>query len=140
MRYENVKFNDWLASCEKTEKAKLQAESVFENEQNCIMIGNVGTGKTMLANCMANEVKNGYVVTCSKIARVYREHVINENGKESDLLNEILDMDFMAIDEIGAYKLSDFEYRHINEIIDIRYEAEKPTFLISNLDIDGNRS
>lgn len=137
MRYENIKLEDWKVDCEKTKVAKAKAEQSFHNSKNLVMIGGIGTGKTMLANALANEHKNGVVVTCSKMARIYREHVITNNGRESDLIKEILEFDFFAVDEIGAYKLSDFEYRHINEAIDLRYQNEKPTCLISNLDING---
>lgn len=140
MRYENVKMEEWIANCDKSAKAKSQAELALSKKLNCMMIGNVGTGKTMLANCMANSSDRGVVATCSKIARVYREHVVTDKGKESDLMDIIMRHDFFAIDEIGAYKLSDFEYRHINEIIDMRYEAELPTCLISNLDVAGLKS
>lgn len=137
MRYKNATMKDWIASCDKSKLAKAQAVSAIEGNLNCIMIGGVGTGKTMLANCMSNSVDVGTIVTCSKIARIYREHVIIDNKKESELIADVVSYDFFAIDEIGAYKLSDFEYRHINEIIDIRYEQKKPTCLISNLDING---
>lgn len=137
MRYENVRFEDWIADCEKSKLAKSLAESVVAGNLNCLMVGGIGTGKTMLAHAMANEFKKSRVITCSKLARVFRENVIADGVKESVLFKEILGFDFFAIDEIGAYKLSDFEYRYINEVIDMRYQEEKPTCLITNLDING---
>jgi len=141
MRYENTKFEDWKSSNPEMEIAKGSAISAASEKRNLIMVGNCGTGKTMLANCIVNSIDGAVMSTASGIGRAFRDNLAHNQMPEREIMDQITrDCPYLVIDEIGAYKLTDYEYRMINEIIDIRYREMLPTCLVSNLDIDGLRS
>ena len=46
-------------------------------------------------------------------------------------------VDLLIIDEVGAQAGTDSERGHLLEVIDLRYQAELPTIVISNCGRDG---
>ena len=141
MRYEKTFFNDWKADNSLMQAAKDSAMEAADKRRNIIMVGNCGTGKTMLAHCIANSFTTSIVATASGIGRAFRDNMASGAGTEREIIDAITkDCEYLVIDEIGTYKLTDYEYRMINEIIDIRYELMLPTALVSNLDLDNLKS
>lgn len=137
MRYSNVSFDDWKAETKEQQSAKQSAITAADGMRNIIMTGPCGTGKTMLAHCIRNKT-SGNVLTVSNLTRVFRDNMKFDTYPEGDLIKELTEQcSYLILDEIGAYPLSDFDRRLINEIIDIRYNMEKPTGLVTNFDIDG---
>ena len=58
------------------------------------------------------------------------------NAKETewDIYKELVNVDFLVIDEIGAFlKGSDADNKYLQAIISGRHDREKPLILISNL-------
>lgn len=135
MRYKNITFDDFIANNDKELEAKQKAEIATKEQKNVLMVGECGNGKTMLANCIVNKIGDSLVVTASKMGRVFRESVNDPEKKESELFKELIEYQYLIIDEVGTYKLTDYEYRILNEVIDMRYMEEKPTGIISNLDL-----
>jgi len=138
MRYEKSFFNCWIAENSLMQDTKDKAVKAADERRNIIMVGNCGTGKTMLAHCIANSFSTSIVATASGIGRAFRDNMATGKGTEREIIDAITkDCEYLVIDEIGTYKLTEYEYRMINEIIDIRYELMLPTALVSNLDIEG---
>lgn len=52
---------------------------------------------------------------------------------EEDVLEELGGFDLLVIDEVGASRGSDWEVQLLHEVIDRRYQAVRPTIVVSNL-------
>lgn len=98
----------------------------FDNpeEKNLLFTGSTGLGKTFLSNCIANELlKNGKTVLY-QTAPVMLDSIIDYRfGKTSqinDLLDHILNVDFLIIDDLGAESTNSMKISELFNIINTR--------------------
>jgi DNA replication protein DnaC len=143
----NVTFDDFQPSTPEQEKAKATAERyaehVAEGGSGClIMIGSVGTGKTMLATAIAAKMISARRKCCiarlSEMMRDFKDSWRKDSDRsESQVMDYYSNVGLLVLDEIGVQFDSDTEKMYIFEVIDGRYQNMKPTVLISNLDLAG---
>ncbi len=144
----DVTFDDFKVSNDKQAKALETAKRIcamIKNKErkvpNMIITGSVGTGKSMLASAMINDVFGTGTVAMSTIIKIMRE--IKGTWKrdsemdEQALLDWYISRDILVIDEVGVQFDSDTEKLFIFDLLDGRYQHMRPTIIISNLDING---
>ncbi len=137
-------FDDYICTNEGQTKAKNDCVRYVENfptDKSLIMVGGVGTGKTLLASAMLDALVDKYDCSIIKVIDLIR-HLKASWSKDSDTTEEDIiacycKMDLLILDEVGSQFGSDTEKLFIFDIIDGRYQDMKPTILISNLDIAG---
>ena len=95
---------------------------------NLFLCGKSGTGKTHLAMCLT---KDGALYR--RLPDVFREVRMNFST-EQDVINYYGTVKYIIIDEIGRQKFSPFEQDLFFEIIDKRWNYQRPTTLITNQD------
>ena len=144
----DVTFDDFKVTNDKQAKALETAKRICtmikDKEKkipNMIITGSVGTGKSMLASAMINDVFGSGTIAMSTIIKIMRE--IKGTWKrdsemdEQALLDWYISRDILVIDEVGVQFDSDTEKLFIFDLIDGRYQHMRPTIIISNLDING---
>lgn len=143
----NVQFDDFTQELPNQIHAvnvmKNLGKNVFEGKEtpSVIMTGKVGTGKTMLACACLSRFTWRH--TCEIIKLIDLVRSLKETWSQScqrterDIIEYYSNLDLLVIDEVGMQFGSDTEKMFIFDVIDGRYEAMKPTVLISNLEIDG---
>ncbi len=137
-------FTDYKCDNEGQAKAKNDCERFvkeFPCEKSMIMVGGVGTGKTLLASAMLDSLVDNNRCEIIKVIDLIR-HLKSTWAKDSenteeDLIKYYCKLDLLILDEVGSQFGSDTEKLFIFDIIDGRYQDMKQTVLISNLDIDG---
>lgn len=106
-----------------------------------MLVGGVGVGKTHLAVAIAKEaMREGSVLytTCLKATRKVKESFSRESKTtESQALQSFVSPGLLIVDEVGVQYGSVTEHNIIFEIINDRYESNRPTILISNLDFEA---
>ena len=135
-RFDNCTFDDYIVTSEDQETALNLCKNL---KHNAIMIGKLGTGKTMLAHCISRKFEEPIITTLAKISRLFRD-TINKKGDEIGLINELTSTSLLVLNDIGVKKLTDFENGLLNEIIDDRSEKLLPTIITSNLNIPQLKS
>lgn len=154
--YKDVSLKDMRYSCyEKTEsKNTFKAiaglvtwylENLEENIANgkgiYLWSETKGSGKTMLAAALANELINKYrrfvkfatsLDILDEIRATYDNH--NEDN-ESKLLNDLVSADFLVIDDFGTERASEWAGEKFYQIVNKRYINKKVTFYTSNYDL-----
>lgn len=113
-------------------------QKVFLDGICLTMLGNVGNGKTHLACAIGNElVAKGHTVlfvgaysVFSRIRATYRK---DSEQSEMEVIESFVLPDLLILDEIGVQYGSDSESIWAHQIINRRYEEQKPTIIISNL-------
>ncbi len=137
-------FDDYICSNEGQQKAKndcLRYVNEFPCGKSMIMVGGVGTGKTLLASAMIDALVSKNHCEIIKVIDVVRELKATWNKEatttEEKIIQHYVNLDLLILDEVGSQFGSDTEKLFIFDIIDGRYQEMKQTVLISNLDIDG---
>ncbi len=97
-----------------------------------MFLGDVGTGKTFAACCIANAlIDNGHsvwVITASDLTRAAGNFSTSE-----ETFCKIRDVDLLIVDDFGAQSNTEHNLSLLFDVIDKRYKAKKPLVITSNL-------
>ena len=108
---------------------------------NLIMTGATGNGKTHLASVLCkqvaiqNDARPLYTTVSSMIRYIRASYGKSCTYSEQDALDRFGTADLLVIDEVGVKLSSEHEKSMLFEIIDMRYQEELPTVVISNLSV-----
>ena len=101
-----------------------------------------GSGKTMLATAIANELINTYkefvkfatsLDILDEIRRTYRH---KDEEDESKLLYDLASVKYLVIDDFGTEKVTDWVGEKFYQIVNNRYINKKVTFFTSNHNLE----
>jgi DNA replication protein DnaC len=127
----NVSLEDYKAETENEEKALKACKDLLEGKiKKVLLLGNNGTGKTMLADALAIKL-HGVRVTMYELSAKIREGY-SKNKSELEIINALLSYPFIAIDEIGRTKGSEAELNWLSYLIDKAHTRGVRLLLISN--------
>ena len=105
--------------------------------------GPTGTGKTMLACLILNEIILRFrtPVHYIKITRDFFNRIRSTFNTESDsygraesIFYQLADQQVLVIDDFGVQADSEWEKRTLYDLIDARYENQSPTIITSNVE------
>lgn len=109
-------------------------ERLKAGNMGLMFLGNVGTGKTFAACCIANAlIDKGYrvwVITASELTR----KAGNFNTSEETFF-KIRDVDLLIVDDFGAQSNTEYNLSLLFDVIDKRYKSKKPLVVTSNLTV-----
>lgn len=103
-----------------------------------IMLGNPGTGKNHLATaiCKALRAKR-HTVLRVKAAEFLDAYWAKDFDQRDAWIREMARVHLLILDEVGRSSKTDNAQNAFFRLIDSRYEAVRPTMLLSNLDRQG---
>ena len=111
------------------------------NEKNIIFTGSTGLGKTFMINCIANEILKQGKTVLYQTAPIMLDSIIDEKfGNTENKINlqeNILNVDLLIIDDLGAERINDLKITELFTIINSRLLNPKlKTIISSNLTIE----
>ncbi|MDP1769694.1 MAG: ATP-binding protein [Nitrospirota bacterium] len=111
------------------------------NSTGLIFMGKVGTGKSHLACALLSEfLKKGLVcqfLSATQAFRLIKEcWARNADKTENQAIRSFTTPHLLVLDEVGVQKDSATEYLFLNEIVNERYNAMRPTILLTNLTME----
>lgn len=107
-----------------------------------VLFGGVGTGKTLLASELAESIINNlnmsvrYCTAKQMIAEIQASYSSEGKSEEGEVLR-FVQYDLLIIDEIDAKRDSDSANLLLTEVINRRYNEEKPMVVITNQPFDN---
>lgn len=105
----------------------------YRDNIGLMLRGGVGTGKSFLAACIANEVMDRYLadVMMTNFSRVLNGlfSAQDKNGYIEDLVRYPL----LIIDDLGIERGSDYALEQIFNVLDARARVRKPLIVTTNL-------
>ena len=112
-----------------------------KNLQGMYLTGAPGTGKTLLACVILNELILRYGTEC-RYAKINKDFLSalrdtyqkdsNFYGKEKNIEEEFAEIEVLVIDDFGVQKDTEWANAKLYDLIDARYEKQKLTLLTSN--------
>lgn len=92
--------------------------------------GDVGTGKTYLAACVANALIEREV----SVRMLNFSHILNSGFEtRNELLEDICRCSLLIIDDFGSERETEYGMETIHSVLDARYNCGKPMIVTTNL-------
>lgn len=99
-----------------------------------LLCGQVGTGKSFLAACIANELINqGTPCLMTNFSRII-SRVSEKFGGDQKYLDDLNRFDLLIIDDLGAERDTEFTWEKVMNVIDARYRAGLPLIITTNFE------
>lgn len=106
-------------------------KTAFSENHGLLIYGNVGSGKSFAAACIANQaIENGYTAYFTNFAEI-KNNLWNAENKQA-FVNDVCSYDLLVIDDFGTESDSSYTSEIVTNIFDTRVTKQKPMILTSN--------
>ena len=118
-------------------KKYVQHWEEFRNTSTGLILwGNVGTGKSFIAGCIANALLDkGVPVIMTNFARLLNKLTDMYAGDRNAYIDSFNRYPLMIIDDLGIERNSEFAREQVFSIIDSRYRSQLPMIITTNLSL-----
>lgn len=107
-----------------------------ENGRGLLLHGNVGTGKSFFAACIANELINhDYTVLMTNFSSLINTIQGKFEGRQ-EFINDLNRYSLLIIDDLGVERDTEYMQEMVFNIIDSRYRSGLPMIITTNLGMD----
>lgn len=126
------------------QSAKAFVENFDTSDQNLLIYGNTGVGKTFLTNCIAKELLDSYhhvvYMTAFQLFEAFRSHQDYKTDEKDDTLYRyIFDCDLLIIDDLGTELSNAFTNTSLYTCLNERLHSKKPVLISTNLSLEQLR-
>lgn len=141
-KFRDQTFEAFKTTQENTRALKLSRryadgfDEMVERNQGLLFWGDVGTGKTFSAACIANALLERRIPVVMTSFVKLLESVQTFKEDEEKLLSRLNRAKLLIIDDLGAERSTDFALEKVYNIIDSRYRARLPMILTTNLNLE----
>jgi len=142
-KFKNAVFDSFKTNKENERNLKLcrryatAFDKMMEKAQGLLMWGDVGTGKSFAAACIANYLldhKTSVIMTSFvKILEI----IDKDRDEESAIIARLGRAKLVIFDDLGAERSTDYAIEKVYNIIDSRYRSGLPMILTTNLTLDA---
>ena len=109
-------------------------------KENCIGLllwGDVGTGKTFIAACIANAlIEKGVSVLMTNFSKILNSLSGMFDVDRNKFIESFNRYSLLIIDDLGIERNSEFALEQVFNVIDSRYRSKKPLIITTNLTLD----
>ena len=140
----NYTFDRCDASQENAVYAKRYVEhfpEMVQTGQGLLFWGNVGTGKTFLAGCIANALLEQKIpVLMTSFPKILNALGGLYSSERNEYLASLNRYTLLVIDDMGIERESQYTVETIYTVIDERYKSGKPFIITTNIQLDALKS
>ena len=107
-------------------------EKVSKENIGLLFWGDVGTGKTYLASCIANALMEQEV----SVKMVNFSYILNVGlAYRNELIHSLGYFGLLIIDDFGTERETDYGLETVHSVLDARYNSGKPMIITTNLSL-----
>ncbi len=118
----------------KLQKAWRKTGMRWKNGSGLLIWGDVGTGKSFFAGCIANALlEKGVPVLMTNFSRILNTLTGMHFEDRNQFINNLNRYSLLIIDDLGIERNSDFALEQVFNVIDSRYRSKKPLIITTNL-------
>ncbi len=111
-------------------------EEFQKTASGLLLWGNVGTGKSFIAGCIANALLDkGVPVIMTNFARLLNKLTDMYAGDRNAYIDSFKRYPLMIIDDLGIERNSEFAREQVFSVIDSRYRSQLPMIVTTNLSL-----
>lgn len=111
---------------------EMEAES-----KGMLLWGDVGTGKSFIAACIANALLDkGVPVLMTNISKILNALTGMYSADKNEFIDSFNKYSLLIIDDLGIERNSEFALEQVFNLIDSRYRSKKPFIVTTNLTLD----
>lgn len=108
-----------------------------KRSQGLLLWGDVGTGKSFAAGCIANALLDrGNPVLMTNLARLLNEVTGIQPDQRNSYIDSLNRYDLLIIDDLGMERSTEFAQEQVFNLIDSRYRSKKPFIVTTNLTLE----
>ena len=109
----------------------------FKRNVGLLLFGDVGTGKSFAAGCIANALLDRDVPVLMTNFPTILARLSGMFGEDKTaFLDSLGDYDLLIIDDLGAERNTGYSMERMFSIVDSRYRSGKPLIVTTNLKLD----
>ncbi len=139
----NWRFSNNDGSNKKLIIAKRYCENwlkMFNENIGLLLYGDVGTGKTYFAGCIANELLDKKIpVLMTNFTKLINQ-LSGFGDEKNTVLNDLNHYKLLIIDDLGVERQSEYVLEQVYNIIDSRYKNGQPMIITTNIPIGEIKS
>ncbi|MCR5295349.1 MAG: ATP-binding protein [Lachnospiraceae bacterium] len=119
------------------EAARLFTNRIGEPDNNLLIYGNAGVGKTFLTHCIAKEVLDkscsALYFSAKELFDLLADTAFGRNGKNSTHTQAIYECDLLTIDDLGTESANSFTVSQLFYVLNERMLKKRSTIISTNL-------
>ena len=139
-KFKSSTFDVFLETQHNTRALKLSKSycnrfpEMLKKNQGLLFYGSVGTGKTFLAACIANDVIDQcYSVIMTSFPKILKSLSPFGSQEDEKFIKRLSEVTLCIIDDLGVESGTDTTLAKMYDIIDSRYRSGKPTIFTTNI-------
>lgn len=106
---------------------------MLENGTGLMLYGNVGSGKSFAAACIANAlIENGTPCLMTNFQRIVNRLSSGFSGKQ-EYIDGLQKFDLLIIDDFAAERKTEYMAEQVTAVIDARYRSKLPLIVTTNI-------
>jgi DNA replication protein DnaC len=133
-------FANSKGTISETEKVKAYVEKweqLYKKSLGLLLWGDVSSGKTFYAACIANALINKEIpVYMTNFSRILNQLTNGFSDNRNEYIDSLNKYKLLIIDDLGIERKSEFAMEQVFNIIDSRYRSNKPMIITTNLTLD----
>lgn len=112
-------------------------EKFSSSDENLLFLGNPGTGKTFLSNCVAKELLDRGYLVIYRTAETLIHDLKHIRFNNDDILEDLLlNSDLLIIDDLGSEQITDFSKTELFNLLNRRLLKKNKMLISTNYDLE----
>ncbi|MCD8353527.1 MAG: ATP-binding protein, partial [Clostridiales bacterium] len=105
-----------------------------ENNLGLLLWGDVGTGKSFTAACIANALlETGVPVLMTNFSKILNKMGGMYSEQRYRYIASLTEYELLIIDDLGIERSTDYAMEQVYAVVDERYKSNKPLIVTTNL-------